>query len=654
MKLKGSASESLQNNYQKMEAENVFALTPKIKETRLLDDWVIWLEQRPNQGGRTTVLIRRWGQFNCQPQELTPSSGNIRSRLHGYGGGALTLASAGDKLGLAWVDDSNGCLWYQEWLGLQDFCKETLLLKELNEPLCLSRPNSFHLGDGLIDLERMVWLGVMEKEDKDYFVTFSLFEELQEPQIIYRAADFIGYPKLSPNAKKLAWVEWQRPDMPWDKSSLWVGSLFDFERLDSIKLLAGSVSESSRPISVFQPIWFNNDQILVSEDQNGWWNLKLLAIDNSDELRVKHKNIFNVKAESAMPQWVAGMSTISKSNEHIAVLNCKDSIWSLNLINQCGRSILIDLPFDDMSYLDANNDRAVLIASNPFQEATVVEIDLKKKSYNCKLRHNASNCLNKERISVGENLWFKGFNGYDTHSWYYPPLPILYDKSPLLVKVHSGPTGMASRGLNLPIQFWTSRGWGVLDINYAGSTGFGREYRDRLKNGWGDVDCLDCCSAVLELIKLGKASREYIAIEGSSAGGLTALGCLASSELFGVASCKYPVTDLVAMSKETHRFEAGYLDYLVGNFEDSHYKYIARSPINNAEKISTPVIFFHGLKDNVVCLDQVTKMADKLNFLQVPAELHTYENEGHGFRDAKVNIEVLELTEKFFLKHLGL
>ena len=654
MKFKGSASGSTQNNFKKIEAEDVFALTPKIKETRLLDDWVIWLEQRPNQGGRTTVLIRRWGQFDCQAQELTPSPRNIRSRIHGYGGGALTVESVGDKLGLTWVEDSNGSLWYQEWSGLEDLCEETATLKELNQPLCLCRPKNFNLGDGLIDLGKMMWLGVMEKEGRDYLVTFSLLKELQEPTIIYTANDFIGYPKLSPNAQKLAWVEWQRPDMPWDKSSLWVGRLLDFKRLDLIKSVAGSFPESRKSISVFQPIWFNDNQILVSEDQNGWWNLNLLELDHVEGLISKCKNIWNIKAESAMPQWVAGMSTISKSNDQIVVLSCKESIWSLNLISECGPSTNMDLPFDDMSYLDAKNGRAVLIGSNPFQESTIVEIDLNKRLYNFKVRKNCSYSLTKELISVGENLWFKGFNECNTHAWYYPPLPILYDENPLLVKVHSGPTSMASRGFNLPIQFWTSRGWGVLDINYSGSTGFGREYRDRLKNGWGIADSFDCCAAVHELIKLGKASSQHIAIEGSSAGGFTALTCLASSELFRVASCKYPVTDLVAMFKETHRFEAGYLDYLVGNFEESSFKYIERSPINNADAISTPAIFFHGLKDNVVCLDQVRKMVTKLNNNKVPVELHTFEKEGHGFREGSVNIEVLQLTEKFFLKHLRL
>ncbi len=654
MKLNGSASESLQNNYQKIDAENVVSLTPKLKETRLLDGWVAWLEQRPNEGGRTTILIRRWGQFDCQPKELTPSPWNIRSRIHGYGGGAFTLESAGDKLGLAWVDASNDCLWFKEWSGLQNVCEENPTLKELNNPLCLSKLNDWHLGDGLIDLGKMIWLGVMEKEDRDYLVTFSLLDKLQEPKIIYRAADFIGYPKLSPNTRNLAWVEWQRPNMPWDKSSLMVGRLLDFERLDSIQLLAGTCSKSSKLISVFQPMWLKNNQLLISDDQNGWWNLKLLEIDNAQGLRSQFKNIFKIKAESALPQWVAGMSTIAKSDEDIAVLSCKESIWSLNLISNCGALIKIDIPFDEMSYLDANNGRAVLIGSNPFQEPTIVEIDLKKKSYNCQRRKNSAYSLPKKLISPGEDLWFKGYNKCNTHAWYYPPLPILHDKSPLIVKVHSGPTSMASRGLNLSIQFWTSRGWGVLDINYSGSTGFGREYRDRLRNGWGNVDAFDCCAAVQELIKLGKASREYIAIEGSSAGGFTALRCLSSSDLFRVASCKYPVTDLVSMLKTTHRFEEGYLDYLVGNIRDNYSNYFERSPINNIDKISTPVIFFHGLKDNVVCLEQVRKMADKLNANKVPVEFHTFKNEGHGFRDAISNIKVLELTEKFFLKHLRL
>ncbi len=654
MKVNDSASGSLQNNHQKIDAETVYALSPKIKETRLLDDWVIWLEQRPNQGGRTTALIRRWGHLDCQPKELTPSPWNIRSRMHGYGGGALTLASAGDTIFLAWVDESNGCLWYQEWSALKNCRDEGFTLDALNNPCCLSKLNDCHLGDGLIDLKQMIWLGVMEKEGRDYFVKFSLFEEFQEPKVIYRAEDFLGYPKLNPNGNRLVWVEWKKPYMPWDRSSLFAARLTDCNRLDSIKLLAGTSSRSSSSVSVFQPIWFSNNQIIFSEDQTGWWNVKLLDLDDSEDLMPQSKNILNLKAESAMPQWVAGMSTISKSDDNILALSCKHSIWTLNLVNKCGLRINIDLPFEDMSYLDSHNGRAVLIGSNPFQEATIVEVDLTKNSYKSQVKNNNSFPFSKELISVGENLWFKGFKNSKTHAWYYPPLPILYDKSPLLVKVHSGPTFMSSRGLNLPIQFWTSRGWSVLDVNYSGSTGFGREYRDRLRHGWGNADVFDCCAAVNELIRLGKVSREHIAIEGSSAGGFTALACLSSTNIFRVSSCKYPVADLINMLHTTHRFESGYLQYLIGGLEDYYSEYLQRSPINNTKRISTPVIFFHGLKDNVVCLDQVSTMVNKLKNNDIPVELHTYSNEGHGFRDASVNVEVLELTEKFFLKHLKL
>ena len=212
---------------------------------------------------------------------------------------------------------------------------------------------------------------------------------------------------------------------------------------------------------------------------------------------------------------------------------------------------------------------------------------------------------------------------------------------------------MAGCGLNLGILYWTSRGWGVVDVNYGGSTGFGRAYRDRLKGRWGEVDVFDCSAAAKSLVALGKADRQFIAIEGGSAGGFTTLASLCFTDVFSVGACRYGVSDLISMAQETHRFEMGYLDYLVGLWPNDCEIYQDRSPLNNAEKIDCPVIFFQGLKDKVVLADQTERMAAVLRKKKIPVELHTYAEEGHGFRDERVKIQVLEATEKFFRKHLS-
>jgi len=222
------------------------------------------------------------------------------------------------------------------------------------------------------------------------------------------------------------------------------------------------------------------------------------------------------------------------------------------------------------------------------------------------------------------------------------------------VKSHSGPTGMARCGLDLEVQFWTSRGWAVVDVNYGGSSGFGREYRDRLRGDWGVIDVLDCTKAAQSLIASGKADKDRIAIVGSSASGFTALGCLMSTDIFKIAACKYAVTDLINMGNSTHRFEEFYLDYLIGNIKSDCEKFIKRSPSENVNKINAPLILFHGLKDKVISSQQSIAIKDELEKRKIPVEINLFEGEGHGFRDGKIKVDVLKKTEAFFRKYLNI
>ncbi|HCX52804.1 MAG TPA: peptidase S9, partial [Synechococcus sp. UBA9887] len=247
-----------------------------------------------------------------------------------------------------------------------------------------------------------------------------------------------------------------------------------------------------------------------------------------------------------------------------------------------------------------------------------------------------------------------GHNGQRTHAWYYPPSDGSSGAAPLLVKSHSGPTAMARRGLSLAIQYWTSRGWGVVDVNYGGSTGFGRAYRERLNGGWGVVDVSDCAAAAQALITAGRAHPERIAIEGGSAGGFTTLAALCFTDVFRAGACRYAVCDLTAMAVDTHRFEARYLDTLVGAWPEDRARYDERSPLQHADRIRCPVLFFQGLQDKVVPPEQTERMAAALRANGVPVEVRLFEQEGHGFRDSAVQIQVLEETEAFFRERLGI
>ncbi len=635
-----------------LEAAEVVGDKPVLKEPRILGNWALWLEQRPVEGGRTTALIRPWARPDLPVQELTKFPINLRSRVHTYGGGPLATTFAGNELFLVWVDDCDGCLWFQTWQESSRLDEEVPWFNQLSAPVRLSSPGEYCFADGLIDFTRRRWLGVMEHKEKDYLVSFSLDKEAQQPLVIYEPTDFLGYLALSPDGAQLAWVEWQQPNMPWDSSQLWWASLTEIGDIIVTKILAGTTTLENKSVSVFQPIWLADRQLLVAEDSSGWWNLMMTTTENLPSNQPVWRRNWPMDAETAVPQWVYGMSTNSLAGENILSLICNQGLWAIKLLSFDGNVREFDQPFDDLSGLKAFGDKAIAIASNSAQGTGLLEIDVKKEIWMHSPLHLP--LLEDDHISHAQSFWFKGFQGELTHSWYYPPQNVVNQAAPLLVKIHSGPTAMACKGLQLGIQFWTSRGWGVVDVNYGGSTGFGRSYRERLKGRWGEIDVADCSAVAKALVAEGKADPRRIAIEGSSAGGFTALACLSSTDIFRVAACKYGVTDLVKMNTDTHRFESGYLDYLLGDVSSNMETYQKRSPIENAETINCPIIFFQGLKDKVVLPEQTERMANILRSRNIPVQVHTFSEEAHGFRDANVKVQVLQQTEIFFRRQLNI
>ncbi len=636
-----------------LSAEAALAEAPKIREPRLIDKWVLWLEQRPNENGRTTALIRPWGRPDWSPQELTPFPINLRSRVHVYGGGVVATASEGNHMLMVWVDDYDQSLWFQSWEGLKKLNgSDQSRLTSSQKPKCLSSHGDYSFADGLIDISRNRWLGLVESEGRDYLVSYDLTKETQPPKLLHQPKDFAGYISLSPKGDQLVWIEWEQPSMPWQESQLWLGDLNAAGEIQDKTLLLGGTSAKPIDLSVFQPIWLPNGELLVSEDSTGWWNLMLSRLPLTENRSPLWHRPWPMASETAVPQWVYGLSTTAVAGDKILSAVCEKGTWKLKLLSSDGEISEVKQPFDDLACVDAHQNCALAIASDPLTESGLLEVDLNLHRWS----HTPSRqpVLDKHEISVGEPFWFEGFLGNLTHAWYYPPTCKQSKPSPLLVKIHSGPTSMAGRGLNLGIQFWTSRGWSVLDVNYGGSTGFGRDYRERLKGAWGKVDVFDCAAAAKALAASGKADENLIAIEGGSAGGFTTLACLCFTDIFRVAACRYAVSDLNAMAKETHRFEAGYLDYLIGSLPENQMIYDERSPIRHADKIDCPVIFFQGLQDKVVHPNQTTMMAAELRKKNLEVEVYTFPEEGHGFRDINVKIKVLEATEKFFRKNLRL
>ena len=633
-----------------LSATTALGRQPSLKAPRIVGDWVLWLEQRPQEKGRTTVMIRPWRQAGCTPRELTAAPANLRCRIHEYGGGALAAALEHDRdqLLLVWSDDRDRCLWQQIWRGLQS--PDPAALTAESEPLRISAPGDRDLGGGLIDRVHRRWVGVMELSGRDHLVSIGLDRNDQEPHVLHVADDFAGYPALSVDGTQLAWVEWRQPAMPWDASELRCAALSADGELQHIRTLTGSTPEAAQTISVFQPVWQPDGALVVAEDRSGWWNL--IRQGDPGAADTAWERPWPMEAETAMPQWVFGMSTTAWDGQQLLAAMCSEGCWELKRLSPDGTTSSVNQPFDDLADLHADAGRAVAIASSNGIGPGLLELDLTLDEWQHTPAGNA--VMPTDAISMAEPLWFEGANGQRTHAWYYPPSGQGDSNAPLLVKSHSGPTAMARRGLNLGIQFWTTRGWGVVDVNYGGSTGFGRAYRERLNGSWGDVDVQDCAAAATAVVQSGRAHPERVAIEGGSAGGFTTLACLCFTDVFRAGACRYAVSDLTSLASETHRFEARYLDTLVGPWPEDRARYQARSLLHHAERIRCPVIFFQGLQDKVVVPEQTERMAAALRANGIPVDVQTFPEEGHGFRDSAVKVQVLEATEAFFRRHLGL
>ncbi len=670
-------------------ASQVVGAIPLWSEPRLQGGRLFWLERRPEDGGRTRLLMRPAGlvELTTSPtasappgQEITPAGADVRSRIHAYGGGAYAVGGwpgglgtpggspAADARGnsvLVWIDDGDRCLWRLDLPPLESGAAAAPAtgpkMMAGGPSLRLTEPDpERRFADGLIDPARGLWIGVLETGEQEALVSVPLAGG--EPQLLRQPADFCGYAVLSPSGSHLAWIEWQRPAMPWERSQLWLGRLTPEGSLEDCRAIAGSMPREVAAVSVFQPLWIPREgqpaDLVVSCDRSGWWNLERLeaaeALVAGEEPR--WQALLPLQAEFGMPQWVYGMATTAWDGEALVAAACFEGRWHLGRLVVAGggdfRWQPYDLRFDDLAAVVAERGRLVAIAASPSDPAGLLELDTASGRW----RHTpaAASPLTQVAISHPEPLWFEGHGGRPTQAWYYPPRSGSHPGAPLLVKGHSGPTGMARTGLNLAIQFWTSRGWGVVDVNYGGSTGFGRAYRERLDGQWGVVDGADCAAAAAALVAAGRADSRRIAIEGGSAAGFTVLAALCGGAVFRAGACRYAVADLEGMARHTHRFEARYFDGLVGPWPEAAATYRERSPLLHADRIRVPVIFFQGLEDAVVPPDQTERMALALGERGIPVEVHLFPGEGHGFRDRAVQQRVLEATEAFFRRHLDL
>lgn len=627
-------------------SETIVAETISLGDISIDRNEIYWLEGRPSQGGRT-VLVKKTSSGSII--EVTPPPYNIRTRVHEYGGGSFLVI--------------DGTLYFVNFADQQIYQQ---VYPNLPQPL--TPESKLRYADFILDKTRNRLICVCEdhtqaeQEPENYLASIDL--KKGEIKILASGADFYSSPRLSPDGNQLAWIEWNHPNLPWDESQLWLAH-FNLEgNLEKKQCLVGNLEES-----ICEPRWSPDGRLYFSSDRSGWWNLYRFVIGtlptggsvcDDRPAAVNHPEpIYQALAEFAYPHWIFGLSTYGFINElEIACTYTQNGQWYLAKIDLNTQNFeLINLPYTNISSLKIQDDQLVFIGSSPTQAIAIIQYNLKTHETTI-LKKSSEIILDPKYLSIPEAIAFPTENGLTAYAWYYPPQNQDYtvpthEKPPLLVKSHGGPTAAASVGLNLKIQYWTSRGFGYLDVNYGGSTGYGRAYRQRLDHNWGIVDVQDCINGAKYLVKQGKVDGNRLMISGGSAGGYTTLAALTFYDTFKAGASYYGVSDLEVLCQDTHKFESRYLERLVGKYPLQKEIYVKRSPIHFIEKLSCPVIFFQGLEDKIVPPNQAEMMVEALKNKGLPVAYVAFVGEQHGFRHSETIKKALDGEYYFYARIFG-
>ncbi len=449
-------------------------------------------------------------------------------------------------------------------------------------------------------------------------------------QVLADGADFYSDPRLSPDGAAVCWLEWRHPDMPWDAAELWTATVRPDGGFQNARRIAGGPTES-----IVQPRWSPDGRLCFVSDSNGWWNLYRLENDG----RITH--LLDRRAEFAYPQWVFDWSTYAFEDADTiwCAFHTTDG-WKLGRLDaESGALEEIESTYTDLSSLSAEPGTLVFDGGSPTEPTAVVAMDTATRKFRTLRQASSLDAELRRYISVPEAIEFPTEGGLTAHAFHYPPRNPDFEaangeKPPLIVISHGGPTAQASPTLDLRKAYWTSRGFALVDVNYGGSTGYGRAYRERLAGQWGVVDVDDCVNAALYLVREGKADADKLIIRGGSAGGFTTLAALAFRDVFGAGASHYGVADLEALARDTHKFESRYLDKLIGPYPEQKALYEQRSPVHHVDGFDAPVIFLQGAEDKIVPPEQADAMVDALRRRGLPVGYLLFDGEQHGFRQA--------------------
>jgi dipeptidyl aminopeptidase/acylaminoacyl peptidase len=604
-------------------AEMIVQQSVGLGQSALDGEAVYWTESRPLEKGRTVLV--RWTP-DGSVSDITLPGHSVRTRVHEYGGGAFAVR--------------DGVVWYCNDADQRVYCQ-----RPGAAPLPVTPEGPWRYADLVADRAREPILAVREDHGRN---TEEPVNELVaitgggKVEVLASGADFYAAPRPAPDGAGLAWLSWDHPNMPWDGCTLTRAALDDKGFVAGAQVVAGGPREA-----LFQPEWSPNGALHVVSDRSGWWNL----------YRCEGRRLVPLcprEAEFGLPQWVFNMRTYGfADDENLLCAFSQEGVAHLARVNT-GRGTFepIALPFVEIGGLTVDARHAVFVGGSADAPPALVRFDARTEEVT-NLRRSAEQMVAPGYVSEARAVSFESAGGRRAHGFFYPPRNRDFrapngERPPLVVKSHGGPTGQSGCAFNLKTQFWTSRGIAVLDVNYGGSTGYGRTYRELLCGQWGVVDVEDCEAGARWLVQQGLVDPERLAISGGSAGGYTTLCALTFGDTFRAGASTYGIGDLEALARDTHKFESRYLDRLVGRWPEEKATYRARSPIHHVEGLGCPVIFFQGLEDKVVPPNQAEAMVTALREKGIPVAYLTFPGEAHGFRQAATIKRALEAELAFY------
>jgi len=589
-----------------------------------------WIESRPSEGGRSVIVCRT---PDGKVADVTPPDFNARTTVHEYGGGSYVV--------------DNGTVYFS------NFSDQQLYRQEKDQPLrAMTSTPKMRYADGVLDKRRKLIYCVREDHSqggRDAINTLTRINLAGDSagEVIVSGNDFYSSPRLSPDGKRLAWLSWIHPNMPWDGTELWFGELDEAGRIAASKCVAGGRTES-----IFQPEWSPAGILHFVSDRTGWWNLYRLG-DHGIE------HLFEMSAEFGAPQWVFGMSTYAfQSEKRIICTYCVQGNWHLASLDTSTHKLeTLDLPYKEISNLRCAVGSAVFCGGSPTQSLSIVRVDLTTQQTTV-LRRSSAVEVDEGYLSFAQQVEYPTEQGRTAYAFFYPPTNRDYEadaaeRPPLIVISHGGPTSATTTTLKLNIQYWTSRGFGVLDVNYGGSTGYGRAYREWLDGQWGVVDVDDCVNGARYLAEGAEADIDRLIIRGGSAGGYTTLAALTFRDVFKAGASYYGISDLELLEQDCHKFESRYNHSLVGPYPERKDLYWQRSPIHFTDRLSCPLILFQGLEDKVVPPNQAEMMYEAALRKGLPVAYVPFEGEQHGFRKAENIKRSLDGELYFYAKVFG-